>query len=148
MNDFKKWDWFFIGAFIIIFVLALLIGFFIGRGRNSYKIADAEATVNGLTDTVKELNETVSRANIENRKLRAIFNSDKETIGNLRAINITVNESNRKTTKLFEEQGQLINQLTIGNNIIRESGGTITEGLSEAIQAVDNLIKDIQSREN
>lgn len=140
--------WYIFSGFIIILFLTFFWGYYLGRGRISVKIADAQATIDELTDTIGDLNETIKRASIENQKLRGLLETDGKRITELEGFNNQLSNSNNRITEIIGKQRQLINEITSGNIKFGESSGEITEGLGEAITTIDRIIQDIQSGEN
>ena len=143
MNENKKWNLFLISSVIIIFLLAFVMGYYIGRGGVNIKLADAQTTIESLRVTVGNLDKAVKRAGIENKRLRSIYENDRTRITELEGFNTELRASNKRTTKLLEQQRNLIDAITSGNTIAEESSVGITRGLGEAIQTVDNIIKSI-----
>ena len=148
MNENKKRYGLLIGGLIIIFLLSFVMGYYIGRGRTDSKIADAQSTIDTLTITIGEVNETIESANIEIKRLGELRETDRERIDQLEESNTELSESYQRTSNLVEKQRQLITEITSGSDAAGRSSSEITSGLRQAIRTIDSIIKSIQDRED
>ena len=148
MNEHKKWNWPLTGVFIVVFLLAVAVGYYIGRGRTDSRITDAESTVADLTITVGELNETIESADLEIKELGRLRDTDGERISDLEESNTALTESHQRTSALIEKQRQLIAEITSGSDESERSSSEITEGLRQAVKTINSIIKSIQDRED
>ncbi len=148
MNEVEKTNWFCIGSIIIVLVITFILGFFTGRGGDSAKIADAQATVESLTTTVTGLNKTVELAEDEIKRLGRLRETDRTRIAELEQLNNEITKSYNRTARLLEKQRDIIREITAGDRLAEESSVGITEGLGKAINTIDSLIKDIQGSED
>ena len=131
-----------------MFFLAFGFGYYFGRGGAGSEIADAQSTIDELTVSVSGLNEAVKRAGNENARLRTIYETDRGRIEQLEETNIQLTESHQRTAGLVEKQRQLIEEITGGSDTAGRTSSEITEGLREAVQTINGIIKNIQERED
>jgi len=148
LNETKKYRYLIFGFFFIVFILSFIIGINIGRRRSDTKIAETQLIVDNLTATVRGLNETIRLTGIENGRLTAIYEQDKETIRELESTNKEFEITNKEIARLLGEQKRIVRELTGRNREIRDSSDTITNGLGRAIGEIEGIIADIQTRKD
>jgi len=137
-----------LGILIVLCCFIFFGGIIIGRRKSDTKIAEAQLVIDNLGTAITGFNETVRLADIENKRLTAIYEKDRETIGKLEQTNKKLEDTNKEIARLLNEQGDIIKELTEGNREIRNTSSSIGEGLGRAIKEVNGIIADIQTRED
>jgi len=148
MNVSKTHTYIIFGVLIVLCCFIFFGGFNIGRRKSDTKIAEAQLVIDNLGTAITGFNETIRLADIENKRLRTIYEKDRETIGELEQTNKKLEDANKEIARLVSEQGDIIKKLTEGNREIRDTSSSIGEGLGRAIKEVNGIITDIQARKN
>ena len=131
---------FVVALFVLVWGALLFIGGFGSGQRSTYdQIAELEATIIGLSDTVGELASTVAVTKQTSDELRTIQQQDAITISELTS-------TRGELEKLVTAQRSIIDDATSASVTIGKSNSDITLGLVKAVRTVDGIIAEYTQR--